>query len=106
MPNQVVQQPNGRFALFSTIVDDFVRLNCTEQEMLEALLQDGFNVGDAWAKIVRAKLNCEHQSRAVASELLARWVACMSTIRMLHGDKRAQEIIDAIPNSTGSADGT
>lgn len=96
MPSQIVQQPDGRFARFSTIVDDFTHLNCTDQEMLEVLLQEGLNNGEAWNKIVRAKLNCAHLDHAVASEPLARWNACLETIREVHGEKKVEEILHVL----------
>ena len=106
MPSEVVQQPNGLFARFSSIVDNFTHFNCTDKEMLEILKGDGMSDGEAWAKIVRAKLNCEHQSHSVASEPLARWVGCLQDIRTIHGEKAAQEIIDAVSDKTSGADGT
>lgn len=105
MPSEIVQQPNGRFARFSTIVDGFTHLNCTEQEMLEILKNDGMADGDAWNKIVRAKLNCEHLSHAVACEPLARWVGCLQTIRNVYGETKVQEVLDAISDTARSVDG-
>jgi hypothetical protein len=96
MLSEVVQQPNGLFALFSPHVDDFVHLNCTDQEMFEALSQDGFNNSDAWSKIVQAKLNCTHADLTVALEPLARWVSCMFTIRKTRGEKRVEEILKCL----------
>ena len=33
MSIHIVQQPNGRYARFSTIVDDFTHINMTEEEV-------------------------------------------------------------------------
>ena len=41
MPSQMIRQPNGRFALWSTIVDDFVLLDATADEMIRYRVAEG-----------------------------------------------------------------
>lgn len=56
MPERAVLQPNGRYALFSTIVDSFTIYNATREELLAELLRD-YNANaqrDAEAKLERA----------------------------------------------------
>lgn len=38
MPSRVVRQPNGLWALFSTVVEDFTVYNATEAELLEHMV--------------------------------------------------------------------
>jgi hypothetical protein len=38
MPKRVIRQPNGKLALFSTIVDTLLEYNCTPDEMTNALV--------------------------------------------------------------------
>jgi hypothetical protein len=38
MPKRVIRQPNGKLALFSTIVDTLLEYNCTPDEMTIALV--------------------------------------------------------------------
>ena len=33
MAHQIMEQPNGKFAIWSTIVDNFILLNATEEEI-------------------------------------------------------------------------
>jgi hypothetical protein len=40
MPSFVVKQPNGNYALFSTVCDAFTWLDCTEAEMIDVLCDD------------------------------------------------------------------
>ncbi len=35
MGRKVIQQPNGKYAIFSTIVDDFILVNATQQEIID-----------------------------------------------------------------------
>lgn len=39
MALRVVQQPDGRFALFDTAIGNYLYLNCTEEEIKEALIE-------------------------------------------------------------------
>lgn len=35
MGKQIIQTPNGKYAIFSTVIDDFVAFNGTKEEVLE-----------------------------------------------------------------------
>jgi hypothetical protein len=35
MPRSVVKQPNGKYAIFSTIVDNFVMLDATKEHIIQ-----------------------------------------------------------------------
>ena len=39
MGHQIVQQPNGKFAIWSTISDGFIAIDCTRQEIVEYYVQ-------------------------------------------------------------------
>lgn len=53
MPRFVVKQPNGKLALFSTVVDNFTVVDSTEAEMLETLIEDDGSKRDSLEKIAR-----------------------------------------------------
>jgi len=40
MAHQIIKQPNGMFCIFSTIVDDFIKHNITEEEVVEYELKN------------------------------------------------------------------
>jgi hypothetical protein len=40
MGRSIVKQPNGNYALFSTIVDGFIFLNATRDELIKELVQE------------------------------------------------------------------
>jgi hypothetical protein len=35
MARKVIRQPNGNYAVFSTVVDDFIIVNATKQELID-----------------------------------------------------------------------
>lgn len=40
MGRTVVKQPNGKYAVFSSVVDDFVTVNATKQELIDADIEE------------------------------------------------------------------
>lgn len=40
MGHQYIKQPNGKFAIWSSIVDDFVYFDCTKEEIIEAEVEE------------------------------------------------------------------
>jgi hypothetical protein len=35
MSHQIIKQPNGLYAIFSTVVDDFIWTDCTPEDIIE-----------------------------------------------------------------------
>lgn len=40
MGHQYIKQPNGKFAIWSTVIDDFTAINCTMEEIIEIEIED------------------------------------------------------------------
>ena len=78
MPARAVKQPNGLYARFSTIVDDFTDFNCSRDE-LWTIFRDECGVECANGKMQRADEN--H----------GRFEEEIQTILFVHGDKVAKE---------------
>jgi hypothetical protein len=54
MPRRVIKQPNGKLAIFSTIVDHVVYYDCTPDEAIELIIQeDRLCPDDARVKVQR-----------------------------------------------------
>lgn len=72
MPARIVQQPDGRFARFSTICDDFTDVNMSRDE--------------AW-ELLRKELGSELATTKVAAAILhpARFAEALDTILTIHG---------------------
>ena len=78
MPARAVKQPNGLYARFSTIVDDFTHLNCTRDELWTVFRDEG-GVECADGKMLRADENPQ------------RYEEELHTIEVVHGSKLAME---------------
>jgi hypothetical protein len=84
---RIVQQPNGLFARFSEIVDDFTYYNLSEQDVID-LCKTEYRLSDDESK---GKLQ-----RAIDNP--GRWNEALGIIETIHGintaNERRQMIID------------
>lgn len=78
MPARAVKQPNGLYARFSTIVDDFTHYNHTREELWEVFRDEG-GVESANGKMQRA------------DDSLGRFEEEMHTIEAVHGAEVANQ---------------
>jgi hypothetical protein len=84
MPSRVHRQPNGLYARFSTIVDDFTDVNLTREEMISTLMVIwGMREADAIAKIERG-----HDTARLSEDI--------ETVRFAHGNRYAKQALLAI----------
>lgn len=82
MANRIVQQPNGLFAIWSTVVDDFTMIDCTPEEII-----------DDWAsrereRITKAVTEIVQQLRAGGKpyyQFTETFDECVARIREQHG---------------------
>lgn len=77
MANRAVKQPNGLYARFSDILDNFTHINLTREELL-GIYRDEYGGADAEMKLERADQNPQ------------RFVQEIETIRCIHGDVAAE----------------
>ena len=78
MPAFAVIQPNGLFARFSTIVDDFTHYNMTRSEAWDYFQQEGGN-------------DCADGKLERAHSEPGRFKEAIKDIRRVHGKERADE---------------
>jgi hypothetical protein len=71
---RIVQQPNGKLARFSEVVDDFTDVDLTYEEALDECIRHGMSVMDAIEKV----------NRGIKAGN-ARYLECLETIRTIHG---------------------
>lgn len=85
MGRRVVRQPNGLFAIFSSICDDFVLMDGTQEDILEELVfRDGFN---ADLRALDLAVADEGRWGSAPQDGLNRWRKCLSTIEAVHNAK-------------------
>lgn len=80
MPYRSVKMPNGRYTVFSTVVDSFVADSMTREE---AVAQFALSMSwhDADEKVARA----DHEP--------LRWAESLATVRRQHGEDEMQSIV-------------
>ncbi len=55
MARQIIKQPDGRYAIFSSVVDDFILLNATPQDIIDDYVVDCRTlIADKVAEVVAA----------------------------------------------------
>lgn len=77
LPARLVKQPNGLYARFSTVVDDFTHMNLTREEALDSV--DGYGF-----KVYAADVEPE------------RWIEALDNIRDVHGEEGVSKVLDLI----------
>lgn len=90
MPSRVVVQPDGKLAIFSTIVDTFTAVNMTTEYATKLLVWRGCRLEEAEDAVLRGQqeLNSGKQSQRP----LYRWNEAISTIRAVHGENHLAEL--------------
>ena len=80
--NIPVKQPNGKYAVFSTVVDDFVATNATADEIMDFYRQEAIEESDR-----------QSQSGLKRAEQLGakRFMECLDSIFMVHGHAIAEQ---------------
>jgi hypothetical protein len=76
---RMVLQPNGLFARFSDVVDDFTHWNYNREQAVALCVEEGLHISDAEAKVQRAQASPQRYSEE------------LETIEMIHGAVRRKE---------------
>lgn len=84
---QVFLQPNGRLAVFSEIVDDFILWDATEEEYVAFLvMEESEKIKKSVRKIVEKLHSVEQPVKQIDFQ------RALDTIRRVHGEERYDEI--------------
>lgn len=90
MPSYIVKQPNGLFARFSTVVDDFTHLNYSYQDMVQ-LCKDEYGRDVGHEKVARGdREEACAVSRDDVGQPLHRWNSCIDHMRSLGDNWKVQ----------------
>lgn len=90
MPTYPLKQPNGLYAIFSTIVDDFTRMNLSRDEVRALLFLSG---GEASADRLLYRADCDVECACYdygAPEGRRRWEGSLDTIESIHSARHAE----------------
>lgn len=98
MPRCPVKQPNGKMAVWSTIVDDFTDYDCDAIELVQVLRRGPQTYTPA--EIGQALANIADNGKAW------RWApdfdGAMETIRAIHGDEKHAERVAMFEEGTAT----
>jgi len=89
---RIVKQPNGLFARFSDVVDNFTHLDMTRKEAFE-VCREYCGVTDAERKVKAGVEDWPPYREGVHGNGSARWNDSLNRIRNVHGEEAVQEII-------------
>jgi len=89
---RIVKQPNGLFARFSDIVDDFTHMNMSESEAFVVCKEEGCGEYEAFNKMKSGKEDHIPWTTTPGSGL-DRWKDSIDTIKSCHGKKIMKERI-------------
>jgi hypothetical protein len=93
MPSYVLKQPNGKFAIFSSIVDDFTWIDMTSEEVLKVGTQQ-WGRETAIEKIERGIADAPLWENTGETDGLSRWRDACKNIALQHGLKVLQSRMD------------
>jgi hypothetical protein len=101
MPRCIVKQPNDRYAIWSSVVDDFVLVDARAEEAIVEELNSPMNANFTGGKdALRAAICREFENLASdgrAWKWGPTWNEAIETIRELHGEEVAvQRELDAL----------
>lgn len=82
MGRQIVKQPNGQYAVFSSIVDDFVLVDATPEEIIEEYVA---NQRRSIEQDVREVIEKLESGQKPYYQFTRTFEECVQVIRDLHG---------------------
>ncbi len=89
MGQQIIKQPNGKFALWSSVVDDFLFLNATPEEIIEFRVQQFRKQTGQEINQIILELN---QNKKPYFQFTQSWEECLETVQDLHGKQKTERI--------------
>lgn len=95
----LVKQPNGKYGVFSSVVDDFIALDLTPETVKEFLIEEYMEVVERQTKgwIEDADRDSDFYSYAKREgDGLKRWRECLADIRRQHGAEKARITKEAV----------
>jgi hypothetical protein len=91
VPNYQCLQPNGKWAVFSTVVDSFVNGDLTEEECRDDMIFRRNYTPSQVERGFRIARREEHPSTPFLEYHW--WDECVATIRSVHGDGHLTEVL-------------
>jgi hypothetical protein len=104
MGNQIIRMPSGKYAIWSSIVDDFVFVNATEQDIVDYYVEKEIRQirWDVGQKIIQLEAG-----KPSGNPFTLTWEEALQTMDEVHGKDRVTQFIEEfVPDhNTGRGDG-
>ena len=95
MPRAIVKQKNDRYAIWSSVVDDFILLDATAEEVIADELSDPHKQSYPGGKDALRRDICREFENIAETGRAWKWAPtwdeAIAIIRELHGDERAED---------------
>lgn len=87
MGNQIIKQPNGKYCIFSTIVDNITHYDMTPEEIIEEWTNDAKKKIEINVKLIICKLDNNQQPYFDSTK---NYSEILQIIGEVHGDKEVK----------------
>lgn len=84
MGHQIIRQPNGKWAVFSSVVDDFVLLDATRDDIVEMRVQDA---RETIEREIDQKIAALEAGQRAYFQFTMSWDEACKWAREVHGPK-------------------
>lgn len=88
MGEQIIKQPDGKYAIWSSFIDNFTYLNLTKEEVIEIKTREAIN---------RIKLEINEiieiiDNNKKRTQFTLDWKDALKKVKEIHGDKEVNKI--------------
>ena len=89
MGRQIIKQPNGKFCVFSSIVDNVISYDMTEEEIINKFVADSREDIERRVKEIISQLN---NNEKPYYQFTHSYEEMLKTIKNIHGEEEADEV--------------
>jgi len=89
MGRQIIKQPNGKYCVFSSIVDNVISYDMTEEEIINKFVADEKENIERKVKEIISQLNKNEKSY---NQFTMNYEGMLKTIKDIHGEEEADEV--------------
>lgn len=93
MGQQIIKQPDGKYAVWSSIVDNFTYINCTPEEIIEVWVQEA---REDITRMVTSKVEALNAGKQPYYQFTKTWEECLEEIESRHGKAKLHKILKGI----------
>ena len=89
MGQQIVRQPNGKYCLFSSVVDSVTHYNMSAEEIVEVWIEDAQKEYERKVKKITEQLDAGGKPYC---QFTKTYEECIETIKEVHGEAEGENV--------------